>query len=292
MSITAESFEFVATTVRRESAIVLEPGKEYLVESRLLPLARAAGLADVDAFVRRVRGGGGAADRSAIVEALTTNETSWFRDREPFDVLAGTVLPDLLRTRSARRRITVWSAACSSGQEAYTVAMQMAEQVVPLGWKVDILATDIAPTMLERTRQGRYSQLEVGRGLPAPMMVKHFTRVGTQWQVSDQLRSMVRVQHLNLAAPLPPLPVFDVVFLRNVLIYFDAETKRSVLGRVRRVMAPDGYLFLGGAETTLGVDESWTRTAVGRLTLNRPNPPGDPVTAAPTWTAPLREQVI
>ena len=292
MSLGADVFAFVRDHVRAQSAIVLEPGKEYLVESRLLPLARAAGLADVDAFVRGVRAGGGAADRSAIVEALTTNETSWFRDREPFDVLAGTVLPDLLRTRSARRRITVWSAACSSGQEAYTVAMQMAEQVVPLGWKVDILATDIAPTMLERTRQGRYSQLEVGRGLPAPMMVKHFTRVGTQWQVSDQLRSMVRVQHLNLAAPLPPLPVFDVVFLRNVLIYFDAETKRSVLGRVRRVMAPDGYLFLGGAETTLGVDESWTRTAVGRLTLNRPNPPGDPVTAAPTWTAPLREQVI
>jgi chemotaxis protein methyltransferase CheR len=284
------AFRFVSDLVRRESAIVLEPGKEYLVESRLLPLARQAGLAGVAEYVARLQAGGSAADRQAVVEAMTTNETSWFRDKEPFDALVGTVVPDLLMRNAARRKITVWSAACSSGQEPYTIAMLMAEHVLPLGWTVDIVATDLSTEMLERTRAGRYSQLEVGRGLPAPMLVKHFARVGTQWEVSDRLRSMVRVQKLNLAMPFPPLPVFDVVFLRNVLIYFDAPTKRAILERVRRVVAPHGYLFLGGAETTLGVDEGWDRTSVGRCTLNRPHPAGASAPAGPTNLS--REMVI
>lgn len=273
MTISADSFTLVSDLVRRESAIVLERGKEYLVEARLQPLARAAGCADIDDYVRRVVVGGRAADRDAVVQALTTNETSWFRDRQPFDALASTVLPELLEARRTRRRITVWSAACSSGQEAYTIAMLMAEHVVPHGFSVDILATDISQEMLDRTREGKYSQLEIGRGLPAPMMVKHFHRAGAQWQVADSLRAMVRVQHLNLATAFPPLPMFDIVFLRNVLIYFDATTKAQVLGRVRRVMTPDGFLFLGGAETTLGVDESWSRTTIGRCTVNRPQEP-------------------
>jgi chemotaxis protein methyltransferase CheR len=290
MAIGHSAFAFVSDLVRRESAIVLEPGKEYLVESRLLPLARQAGLPGVAQFVARLQAGGSAADRQAVVEALTTNETSWFRDKEPFDALVGAVVPDLLQRNAARRRITVWSAACSSGQEAYTIAMLMAEHVLPLGWSVDILATDLSTEMLERTRAGRYSQLEVGRGLPAPMLVKHFTRVGTQWEVSERLRSMVRVQKLNLATPFPPLPVFDVVFLRNVLIYFDGPTKRSVLDRVRRVVTPQGYLFLGGAETTLGVDDGWDRTPVGRCTLNRPLPAG--TTAPAAAPSPSREMVV
>lgn len=275
MTLSPSAFGYVADLVRREAAIVLEPGKEYLVEARLHPLARAAGVADVSAYVTHLQSPGGRVDHAAVVEALTTNETSWFRDREPFDVLVSHVIPDLLVRTAARRKITIWSAACSSGQEAYTIAMLMAEHVVPRGWQVEIVATDIAPSMVQRTREGSYSQLEVGRGLPAPLMVKHFQRAGTQWQVSDQLRSMVRVQTLNLAAPFPLLPVFDLVFLRNVLIYFDQPTKQAVLSRVRRVMSPDGYLFLGGAETTLGVDETWHRTPVGRLTLNRPRPQVD-----------------
>ncbi|MCF6378408.1 protein-glutamate O-methyltransferase CheR [Nocardioides KLBMP 9356] len=280
MSLSSQSFAYVADLVRREAAIVLEPGKEYLVEARLQPLARAHGPAGIDAYVAFLQSPGGYGARAEVVEALTTNETSWFRDREPFDVLVSHVIPDLLARTATRRKITVWSAACSSGQEAYTIAMLMAEHVVPRGWQVEILATDIAPGMVARTREGRYSQLEIGRGLPAPLMVKHFQRVGTQWQVSDQLRSMVRAQVLNLAAPLPLMPVFDLVFLRNVLIYFDQPTKRSVLGRVRKAMSPEGYLFLGGAETTLGIDESWHRTPVGRLTLNRPGPPATAATGA------------
>lgn len=287
MSLQPETFTRVADLVRRESAIVLETGKEYLVESRLQPLARAAGAADVDDYVRRFLSRGLLADRDAVVEALTTNETSWFRDREPFDVLLGTVIPQLLEERRLRRRLTIWSAACSSGQEAYTLAMLMAEHVVPLGWQVEIVATDISPAMLERTREGRYSQLEVGRGLPASMLVKHFHRSGTHWQVNDDLRAMVKVRQLNLATAFPPLPLFDVVFLRNVLIYFDAATKASVLSRVRRAMSPDGYLFLGGAETTLGVDESWARTAVGRCTVNRPQQPPTPAAGSAVWAKDL-----
>ncbi|MGZ4437707.1 MAG: CheR family methyltransferase [Nocardioides sp.] len=285
MSLTADTFGYVSDLVRRESAIVLAPGKEYLVESRLLPLARAAGAADVDAYVGQLRRTADRRGAMAVVEALTTNETSWFRDGEPFEVFRSTVVPELLAA-APHRRLNIWSAACSSGQEAYTLAMLLAEHVVPLGRSVDILATDISSSMLERTREGSYSQLEIGRGLPAPMLVKHFQKRGTQWRVSDQLRGMVRTQHLNLAAPWPPLPVFDVVFLRNVLIYFDAATKRQILQRVRQVLSPQGFLFLGGAETTLGIDDSWGRTTVGRFTLYRPLPGGshDPV---PVRTSPL-----
>lgn len=295
MNLSPRSFAYVAELVRREAAIVLEPGKEYLVEARLQPLARAGGFAHLDAYVTHLQTHAGYAARADVVEALTTNETSWFRDREPFDVLVSHVIPDLMARNAGRRKISVWSAACSSGQEAYTIAMLLHEHVVSRGWQVEILATDIAPSMVARTREGRYSQLEIGRGLPAPLMVKHFQRAGTQWQVSDQLKSMVRVQTMNLATPFPPMPVFDLVFLRNVLIYFDQPTKRSVLQRARQVMSPDGYLFLGGAETTLGVDESWHRQPVGRLTLNRPRPPASPAgtpTPVPAFSLPTRQEAI
>jgi chemotaxis protein methyltransferase CheR len=270
VTLSQSAFAYVSDLVRREAAIVLTPGKEYLVEARLTGLARSAGAADVSAYVTAVSTRGTAAQRTAVVEALTTNETSWFRDGAPFDVLRSTVVPQLLAARGHRCRLTVWSAACSSGQEPYTIAMLLADHAVPRGASVDILATDISQAMVDRTQAGTYSPLEIGRGLPAPMRVKHFTRAATQWRVADQLRSMVRVQKLNLAAPFPPLPLFDVVFLRNVLIYFDTATKRAVLQRVRRVLAPDGYLFLGGAETTLGIDDAWTHETVGRFTLHRP----------------------
>ncbi len=278
MTLSAHAFGYVRDLVKREAAIVLAPGKEYLVESRLSALARAHG-GDVSAYVSAVQSSGTPAQRLAIVEALTTNETSWFRDGEPFDVFRTHVLPELLQRSTGR--INVWSAACSSGQEAYTVAMLMADHAA--GKPVEILASDLSSEMVERTRAGRYSQLEIGRGLAAPLMVKHFHRTGTHWQVSERLRSMVRAQRINLAAPFPPLPVFDVVFLRNVLIYFDTATKRAILQRVRQVLHPEGFLFLGGAESTLGIDESWTRTTVGRFTLYRPHqPPAAP--SRPTAT--------
>lgn len=274
MSISVDSFTRVSELVRRESAIVLERGKEYLVVARLTPLARAEGCRDVDEYVERILERGRLADQAAVVEALTTNETSWFRDREPFEALISTVLPAVMDAAGHRRRITIWSAGCSSGQEAYTLAMVMAEHLVPHGFSADIVASDISRGMLERTREGTYSQLEVERGLPASLLDQHFRRSGERWQVGAGLRAMVRVQHLNLATAFPPLPTFDIVFLRNVLIYFDPTTKADVLTRVRRVMDPSGYLFLGGAETTMGVDESWTRIPVGRCTVHRPGPTG------------------
>ena len=293
MTLTPAAFAYVSDLVRREAAIVLTPGKEYLVEARLTGLARAAGASDVTAYVTGLRTRGTPAQRTAVVEALTTNETSWFRDGAPFDVLRTTVVPQLLAAPSRRSPLTIWSAACSSGQEPYTIAMLMADHAVPAGVAVDILATDISQEMVDRTKAGTYSQLEVGRGLPAPMLVKHFKRVGTKWQVADPLRAMVRAQRLNLAAPFPPLPLFDVVFLRNVLIYFDTATKRSILQRVRRVLSPDGYLFLGGAETTIGVDDEWTRETVGRFTLHRPptaqrTTPARAPSTAPAPTVPPR----
>ncbi len=282
MTLAADSFNYVADLVRRESAIVLDTGKEYLVESRLLPLARAAGKASVAEYIDALRARPTQADKVAVVEALTTNETFWFRDMEPFEVLKSEIIPELLRTAAHKRKLTIWSGACSSGQEAYTIAMIMAETVVPLGWTIEIVATDISQQMIDRVESGLYSQLEVNRGLPAPMLVKYFRKVGTHWQVSDELRRMVKVKYLNLSQPFPALPTFDIVFLRNVLIYFDADTKRRILSQVRAVTAPGGALFLGAAETTIGIDDVWERTPMGRFTLNRKPQTGVPVGAAPS----------
>jgi chemotaxis protein methyltransferase CheR len=270
MTLTASRFDWVRQLVHRESAIVLAPGKEYLVEARLLPLARRMGLSDVDSFVDSVRSRPRPDDTRSIVEALTTNETSWFRDGDPFTALTSTVLPSLLSARGPAERLQIWSAACSSGQEAYTVAMLLEDAMPNASSRVSITATDISREMVERTRAGRFSQLEVNRGLPAAMLVRHFQRAGSEWEVAPNLRHMVTARECNLAAPLPRMGPFDVVYLRNVLIYFDLPTKQAILRRVRELMRPDGWLFLGAAETTLGVDDSWSRVVLGRSSAYRP----------------------
>jgi chemotaxis protein methyltransferase CheR len=270
MTLTATSFDWVRQVVHRESAIVLAPGKEYLVEARLLPIARQMGLADVGQLVDAVRTRPSPEQTRRIVEALTTNETSWFRDGDPFTALTTTVLPSLQAVRSPHERLQIWSAACSSGQEAYTIAMLLEDALPNAGARVSITATDISREMVERTRAGRFSQLEVNRGLPAPMLVRHFTRAGAEWEVNANLRRMITASECNLAAALPRLGPFDVVYLRNVLIYFDLPTKQAILRRVRSLMRPDGWLFLGAAETTLGVDDSWERVVIGRSSAYRP----------------------
>ena len=267
MSISAPAFEFVSTLVRRETAVIYDPGKEYLAEARLLPLAREAGCADVDAYVERLRTDFGL--RQKALDALTINETSWFRDNSPYQVFTETMLPAMLASRQTTRHISIWSAACSSGQEAYSLTMLL-DKHLPAGWTASILATDVSTAMLERVKAGRYGQVEMNRGMPATDLVRYFTRVGSEWEVSADLRSMVRTQHLNLAAPFPALPRFDIVFLRNVLIYFDMETKRDILRRVRDQIAPDGFLLLGSSETTLDMDEHWTREPSGRVQVHRP----------------------
>ena len=269
MTLAADSFDFVADLVRRRSAIQLTAGKEYLVESRLAPLARQAGLPGVDEYVRALRTGRKEADLELVVEALTTNETSWFRDAAPFVALRNHIVPTLTRERGSVDRLRVWSAACSTGQEPYSVAMTLSE-VLPAHAKVEILATDLSTQVLDRARTGRYSQLEVNRGLPATMLVRHMVRSGVEWQISEQLRSSVSFMRHNLLDTPPSGAPFDVVFLRNVLIYFDIATKRAILGRIRRVLRPDGFLVLGAAETTLGVDDEWLRVPVDRSSVYRP----------------------
>lgn len=266
MTLAADTFSYVADLVRQRSAIQLAPGKEYLVESRLLPIARQAGAGSVDEYVRGLRRLPRPAEHERVVEALTTNETSWFRDVAPFTSLTGHIVPELLGNRPTST-LRVWSAACSTGQEPYSILMAVLESNPAL--QVQITATDLSEEVLSRARAGRYSQLEINRGLPASQLVRHFTRVGTEWEVSQRLRSMVTFSKHNLLNAPPLGGPFDVVFLRNVLIYFDLATKREVLRRARAVIRPGGYLLLGGAETTLGIDDTWERVAVGRSSVYR-----------------------
>jgi chemotaxis protein methyltransferase CheR len=296
VTISAGTFSFVSDLVRQQAAIVLSPGKEYLVESRLLPLARVAGLDDVGALVAQLQRRPDDLLRRQIVEAMTTNETSFFRDRDPFNALTQAILPELCKLRSASRRINIWSAACSTGQEPYSIAMAVVDHpLITADWRVDVLATDINNEILERARRARYSQLEVNRGLPAPMLVRHFERADTDWRVVAAVRKLVRFTPLNLAEQFD-LPPMDVVFLRNVLIYFDPATKSEVLRRVRRFLRPDGFLFLGGAETTLGLDDGFERVAVGSTIAYRPKGAGSlemprsfaPAVAGPGLSQPPR----
>ena len=255
MTMAAASFAYVRELVSRRSAIHLEAGKEYLVESRLQPIVQASGECTLDRLVSRLRSSPEGSLHAEVVEAMTTNETSWFRDRHPYDAFESVILPDLLSRRARERRLTVWSAATASGQEAYSIAMVLHERLAAdPGWDMRVLASDLSEQMVRRTRGGRYSQLEINRGLPAARLVRHFSRVGTEWQVNEPLRRLVEVRQLNLAAPFPPLPPIDVTFLRNVLIYFQVDSRRQILQRVRRVLRPGGYLLLGTAETTLDVD--------------------------------------
>lgn len=268
MTLAPEVFVFVRDHVRRESAIVLEAGKEYLVESRLQPVARQLGFTDVDAFVRAVQRTRDRGHLTRIVEALTTNETSFFRDRDPFVALRQDVLPDLA-TRRPGRRLRIWTAACSTGQEPYSVAMTVKETPEMAGFGVEILGTDLSEEVLSKARRAEYSQLEVNRGLPATTLVRHFQRAGTNWKLDQEIASMVTFSKVNLLHQFDHLGRFDVVFLRNVLIYFDVETKRDILRRLRRVMNPDAYLFLGAAEMTSGIDDGWERLPAGRSSVYR-----------------------
>jgi chemotaxis protein methyltransferase CheR len=250
VSIAPADFTYVRDLVHRRSAIFLEAGKEYLVESRLLPIVQASGEQSLGRLVSRLRSSPEGSLHKQVVEAMTTNETSWFRDNHPFRALESVILPELLCHRANARRLTIWSAAAASGQEAYSIAMVLQERLgADPTWNLRVLATDLSEEMVRRTRAGRYSQLEVNRGLPAARLVRHFTRVGTEWQVNETLRRMVDARQLNLAAPFPPLPPVDVLFLRNVLIYFRVDDRRQIFGQVRRVLQPDGYLVLGGADT-------------------------------------------
>lgn len=262
------------TLLHQRTGIRLAEDKEYFVEMRLCSLATDEGFASpADVLeVLRTEENWGVLHRR-VAECLAIAETSWFRDVHPFDELRRSVLPQMMLKRAATRELRIWSAACASGQEPYSVAMLLREHFPQLiSWRVHLLATDFSTSVLRRAREAVYSQIEVNRGLPAPMLVKWFRKDGLDWRLRDDARNAVEFRELNLTAPWPAMPPQDIVLMRNVLLYFEPPTRRIVLRNVRKVLAPDGLLFLGGGETTLTMDESFEPVTFGRTVAYRPKP--------------------
>jgi chemotaxis protein methyltransferase CheR len=266
-------YAFVQELVRKHASIILNAGQEYLVKSRLEPVARQAGLPDLAALVARLRREPYGPLHATVVEAMTTNETSFFRDRHPYEALKKHVLPELIERRRVERTLHVWSAACSTGQEPYSLAMLLAGMKELTGWKVRILGTDLSEKAIARAQTGVYSTLECGRGLPERLLEKHFERDGQFYRVKPAIRAMIDWKSVNLAAPLPRLPTFDIVFLRNVLIYFSPATCKSILNRTLATMSKEGYLVLGTTENMLGLSVGFEPMTVGKTTLYRPSQP-------------------
>jgi chemotaxis protein methyltransferase CheR len=266
------TFDFLCNFVREKSAIVLEPSKAYLVESRLNPVARENGFASLDDLVVALKKPSNRDIATKVIDAMTTNESSFFRDLQPFEALKTVIIPELMEKRAKERTLNIWSNACSSGQEVYSIAMLLRESFPALaGWKVRLIASDLSTSILKKAQEGVFNQTEVNRGLPMPMLIKYFTKNGLQWQVKEDIRKSIEFREVNLIETWPTtLPTMDIVFLRNVLIYFSPETKTSILNKVHRVLRPDGCLFLGGAETTLNLNTKFVRTPVGKTTCYRP----------------------
>jgi len=271
MTVTAEQFTFLANMLREKSAISIGPGKEYLVESRLTPVAKAIGLPDLSALIDELqRPFPNATVRDRVIEAMTTNETSFFRDHHPFDTLRTHVLPDIIKANQAVRRLSIWSAASSTGQELYSIAMLLDMNFPELAdWDITLVGTDLSTDVLEKARAGRFSPLEVNRGLPAPMMARYFTRDGAQYVIDEKLRKWCSFEKMNLAEPWPPMPLFDIVFCRNVLIYFELDVRQNILQRIHRSLATGGYLYLGGSESTVGVTTGFEPIRVGNTVVYR-----------------------
>lgn len=261
MALLQSDFDFVQKLVQQKAAIVLDNGKQYFVESRLTPLAQNTGHDSIEKLILALRKNPHNSRMvEQVVEAITIHETSFFRDVHPFKCMKEVVVPALLERRASQHTLNLWCAACSSGQEPYTVTMLLRENFPQLqSWNVRFIATDISNQILDRARDGKFSQLEVNRGLPAPLLLKHFEKQGLVWQIKPQLRSSIEFRKLNLIDNWPPMPKMDVVFLRNVLIYFDVETKRKILGEVRKLLNPDGFLFLGAAEMPMSIDNAFER---------------------------------
>jgi chemotaxis protein methyltransferase CheR len=255
---TANDFEFICRLLRERSGLILAPDKTYLLESRLLPLVRRRSMKSLDDLVALLRSRPEEELVREIVEAMTTNESSFFRDLKPFDQFRSFILPQLTKARAQRRAIRIWSAACSSGQEPYSLAMLLSEEKEKLaGWQIEIFATDISTEILAKAEQGVYSQFEVQRGLPIQLLVKYFRQEGERWRINPAMRGMVRYKCLNLLDDFSSYGPFDVIFCRNVLIYFEQATKTKVLDRLSRVLEPDGFLYLGGAETIIGITDKF-----------------------------------
>ncbi|WP_295850157.1 protein-glutamate O-methyltransferase CheR [Tardiphaga sp.] len=263
-------YEFLRKFLKERSGLDLSIDKQYLVESRLTPLARKANLAGIDELVQKIKGGS-AAIASDVIEAMTTNETFFFRDKIPFDHLRDTIMPELLQARAGRRSLRIWCAAASTGQEPYSIAMCLKEMGAALsGWRVEIIGTDISQQVLDKSKSGIYSQFEVQRGLPIQLLVKYFKQIGEMWQINPDIRSMIQYRPLNLLQDFTHMGKFDLIFCRNVLIYFDQDMKSQIFNRLGKVMEPDGFLALGAAETVVGLTDVFKPYA-DRRGIYRPN---------------------
>jgi chemotaxis protein methyltransferase CheR len=255
---TPADYDFLRKLLKERSGLTLSADKHYLVESRLLPVARKSGFAGLAELVQKLKGFNAEALTTEVVEAMTTNETFFFRDRIPFDHFREFILPALLAARGRHQRIRIWCAAASTGQEPYSLAMMLKEMAHTLdGCRVEILATDISTEVLEKAKSGIYSQFEVQRGLPIQLLVKYFTKVGEMWQIAPDIRAMVQFRPFNLLHDFSRFGTFDFVMCRNVLIYLDQAAKIDILDRVAKVTAADGYLVLGAAETVIGLTHSF-----------------------------------
>jgi chemotaxis protein methyltransferase CheR len=253
--VTPPDYEYLRKLLKDRSGLDLSADKQYLIESRLLPLARKSGLAGISELVQKMKGGS-APIVAQVVEAMTTNETFFFRDKVPFDHFRDSIVPEILQARASRKSIRIWCAAGSTGQEPYSLAMCLKEMGAALaGWRIEILATDLSQEVIEKSRAGIYSQFEVQRGLPIQMLVKYFKQTGEFWQINPDIRAMVQHRQLNLLHDFSQLGTFDVIFCRNVLIYFDQDTKINIFNRLAKTSEPDGFLVLGAAETVVGLTD-------------------------------------
>ncbi len=267
---TPPDYEYLRKLLKDNSGLDLSADKQYLIESRLLPLSRKCGLAGISDLVQKMKGGS-ASHIAQVVEAMTTNETFFFRDKVPFDHFRDSIMPEMLKVRAARKSIRIWCAAGSTGQEPYSLAMSLKEMsAATAGWRFEIIATDLSQEVLEKSKAGIYSQFEVQRGLPIQMLVKYFKQMGELWQINADIRAMVQHRQLNLLHDFSALGVFDVIFCRNVLIYFDQDTKINIFNRLAKSMEPDGFLVLGAAETVVGLTDTF-KPFPEKRGLYRPN---------------------
>ena len=251
-------YDYLRKLLKDRSGLVLAADKEYLVESRLLPIARRLGVANLGELVARLKEPSVEPIIVEVVEAMTTNESFFYRDKIPFDQFRNHIIPRLIQSRANERRIRIWCAAAATGQEPYSLAMIIKEIGRQLaGWRIEIIGTDLSVEVIEKAKAGVYSQFEVQRGLPIQMLLKYFSQQGETWQISPEIKTMVQFRALNLLEDFAHLGRFDVVFCRNVLIYFNNETKIDVLQRIARNTAPDGFLTLGAAETVVGLTDAF-----------------------------------
>ena len=264
--ISTDNYAFLQAYVQRESGIALGQDKLYLFKSRLLPIMENESLRSLDDLCQRLRTAPTPALRRSVVEAMTTHETLFFRDPAVYDALRTSIIPAIARTRQATRSMRIWSAACSSGQEPYSVAMLLLEAGYA-DWNIEILGTDLSTQILDRAATGSYLQIEVNRGMPAPMLVKYFQRAGLNWQVKTEVRKFVRLTQFDLRNSMRSLGTFDLVLCRNVLIYFDIETRKTILAGIRGAMHPGGYFLMGASETTFNLDDNFVRSTCGAITV-------------------------